>query len=119
MVCTTGQNPGTCADFEVRHGFPQCGSYRELGQRFRFDTFYVVYNEAETVAQIYYGSSTSCTYLRREDQAGCLALANTNAEEVYFQTRLLSCNERTNLQHVCLQDRTVLSIEIQRVVLQE
>jgi len=54
-----------------------------------------------------------------EDKTGCRGLADADAQEVNLQTWLLLCDIRVDLKHVRLQDRSVVAIEVQRVVLQE
>ena len=89
VVRTTSQNPSSGTNLEVGHRFPQSGSHGQLGQRFRLDALYIVYNQAEAVTQVNDRSGAARTHLRREHETGRLALADTDTEEVNFQTGLL------------------------------
>ena len=97
MVRATGENPCPRANLEVRLRNPECGSHRKFRQRLRLDAFHVVHNQTEAVAEIDHRSRASGTRFAGEDQACSLAFTHADAEEVDFQTRFLSSNQRTNL----------------------
>ena len=74
VVSTTCQNPSTRTYLEAWHRNPKGRRNRQLRQRLRFDTFHIVYDQTETIPQIYDSSRTTRTYFWGEDQTYRLAL---------------------------------------------
>ena len=52
VVCAAGEYPRCCAYLEVGLRYPQCRCNGKFGQRFGFDAFYFLRDEAETVAEV-------------------------------------------------------------------
>ena len=76
-----------------------------MWHRFRLDALHLLRNETEAVAEVNNGSLDTSTGLRGEYQTGGLLLADTDAEEVYFELGLVGSNQRADLEHVALEAR--------------
>ena len=119
VVRTTGQNPGCSANLECGLRNPESRGYGQLRHGLGLDALNLLRDEAEAVAQVNDSSLDATTGLRGEDETGGLLLADADAEEVYLELWLVAGDERTDLEHVTLQARGLLSGEVQGVVLEE
>ena len=119
VVCTTSQNPGCSTNLECRLWNPQSRSYRKFWHWLRLDALNLLADQTETVAKVNNCSLNTSTSLRCEYQTCSLLLADTNTEEMNLELWLVGSNQRTNLQHVALQTRTLVASEVQGVVLEE
>ena len=119
VVGAAGKDPCCRSYLEVGHRNPQGIGYGELRQWLRLDALHIVHQQTEAVTHIDDGSGDTLAHLGVEDEAGGIAFAYADAKEVDLQTGFVGSNERTDLQHVRLQDARLLAVEVQRVVLQE
>lgn len=119
VVCSAGIHPAAYTHFKCGLRNPQSRCYWKLRQWLALDEVDIVGDQAEAVAHIYDSGCDAMTLLGCEDKTGCRSLAHADAEEVNLQPWLLLCDIRIDLEHVRLQDRGVVTIEVERVVLQE
>ena len=118
MMRTSSQNPGSSTHFKVRLRNPQSRSYRQFRQRFALDTINYINDHTETVTHIHDCGCYTFTLFAGKYQTSCFTI-DTNTQAMYFQFRLVFGNQRTNFQHVRLQNSTLFAIKVQRIVFQE
>ena len=104
MMSSTCEDPCFCTCCKVRLRCPECSCHRKFRHGFfHLFTVYIIYDQAETVTEIYQRSCHCRTCLRCINKT-CRILSVSHGKRTHLDTNGTFCHCRANFKHMGLQD---------------